>query len=473
MKTLTLILLILGSVIYAQAPRSISYQGVLTDKNGVVVPDGNYDLRLVLYPTRTGAVEVYATQATVTTQKGVFSVILDSIPLSVTFDRQYYLGITIGEGSELDPRTPLTAAPYALNASLGSVTSPDGSILVANGSGPNAELSIGDVKWSKISNAPASLPPSGSAGGDLSGTYPNPALKETGVTAGTYNNATITVDAKGRVTSASNGQGGGLTLPYSGNAVSPIVFDITNTGGMVDLMAIRGTSNSVSTLWTNPLGAAVVGSNTNPSGISPVFGVLGKINSSFVNSAAVYGYNSNVVGGIGTFGYAFHGVVGQASVNNANADGILGIGNGQSLAGRFMGDVVVNGNFNVIGGAKNAAVKIADGDYRGLHAEESTGAWFSDYGTAQLIDGRAIVALEEIYRKTVTINAEHPAQVFIQLNGETNGVYVVKHDTYFEVIENRSGRSNVSFDWRVVAKRKGFENTRLPKIEIPAEVTSR
>src|SRR5687768_11819333 len=111
MKTLTLILLMLGTELYAQAPRAISYQGVLTDKNGVAVPDGNYDLRLVLYPTRTGAVEVYAKQATVTTQKGVFSVILDSIPLSVAFDRQYYLGITIGDGSELDLRTPLTAAP--------------------------------------------------------------------------------------------------------------------------------------------------------------------------------------------------------------------------------------------------------------------------------------------------------------------------------------------------------------------------
>ncbi len=117
--------------------------------------------------------------------------------------------------------------------------------------------------------------------------------------------------------------------------------------------------------------------------------------------------------------------------------------------------------YKVLGtGSNSTMVNDAAGDKRILFSPEAPEVLFEDYGTAQLVNGIANVQIDPLLSSIIYISEKHPLKVFIQLEGECNGVFVTdKSVNGFIVKELANGRSNVSFSWHIVANRA---DTKLP-----------
>lgn len=118
MKYMLLILgLILGFGTAAHAQANLSIQGSIQNSSGIALADGKYSLTFRLYETETGGTPVWSeTQPTLNVLGGLYSATLGQIsPLTASFDKPYYLGVSVNNSPELLPRARLSSSPYALS----------------------------------------------------------------------------------------------------------------------------------------------------------------------------------------------------------------------------------------------------------------------------------------------------------------------------------------------------------------------
>jgi hypothetical protein len=122
------------------------------------------------------------------------------------------------------------------------------------------------------------------------------------------------------------------------------------------------------------------------------------------------------------------------------------------------GNVTVKGSLKV-NGTKSSVATLADGREVTLYAVESPDNWFEDFGAARLQDGAAVVLMDPTFVQSVNTGVDY--HVFLTPNADCRGLYVArKSPTSFEVREAGGGHSNVAFDFRIVARRRGYEQVR-------------
>ena len=281
-------------VLLGQIPRTISYQGVLTDASGNPKPDGDYTITFSLYNAGTGGNGLWSEIKILSTNKGLFSTSLGSqIPFadSVKFDKPYFLGIKVGDDPEVSPRVALTSSGYSLTS--------DNALDVAEGkvvkslNGLKDAVTIEGSGGTTVTTTENKITISSSDGGS-------------GIQGVQNTNNTIDITDPNGPTATVNLK---VPLAISGSGNYNTFFSSNSTTGT----GVYGESNS---------GYGIIGhSNTN-------IGVEGR-------SASGYGVTGHhdqggsMFGALGTLNYAVYG-------NDGGSDW---------WAGWFQGSVNVNGSF--------------------------------------------------------------------------------------------------------------------------------
>ena len=271
----------------------------------------------------------------------------------------------------------------------------------------------------------------------------------------------------------------------------------TCTAGFVPFFVTNGGSATIRNSKVKQISTGVtVTGNISSTGFvnagGKVFGsaasFTGNVNAGGTVAGTTGSFSGDVFGRDGSFSGNLFGTIGNLNNLGAGNGTALFAGNNDTSQTLQLNNVVapsdssyMESDFNGFGdavffvttlgstvakGTKSAAVPLASGKMIEMFSVESPGVWFEDYGTASLVGGVATVNLDPTFVQTVITRDTY--KVFLTANGDCHGLYVAqKTPTSFEVRELGGGSASVSFDYRILAHRKGYEKVRMRTAVMP------
>jgi hypothetical protein len=429
---------------------SFTYQGYLEDLGAPA--NGTYDFEFKLYDLLSGGSPIATVvKDDVSVSGGYFTATLD---FGSVFDgTAYWLEIGVRPGAStgayttLIPRQPLTAVPYAVTA----LNFPTHDHFGESWSGTGTGLSLASADTTGFVNG--LWAESASDGGN--GIY-GYATSTTGPAWGVVgeSDADEGIGVYGRANSSS-----GITAGVEGVADSSADYAVGVVGWST---ALTGNTRGVFGITDSDLGEGVFGTATSTSGFTS--GVYGR--SSSDQGVGVVGWAASTTGvTIGVQGQADSpdgiGLWGYASSNSTSGVPVGVLGQNSSPTGWAVyasGDLGASGSM-YISGTKSAIVETSDYGWRELYAVESPEVWFEDFGTGQLVNGQVTIPFEPIFAQTVSLSREY--HVFLTPLGDCQ-LYISAKDIVSFTVNAMGGQTcSIDFDYRVVAKRLGYEDERL------------
>ncbi len=509
----TLAYLLISTSSFSQSPQAFKYQAVARNVAGIELVNTAITVRASIRNlTSTGTIVYQETFSVMTNQFGLFSInVGQGAAVSGTFAtiawgtgaKYLQQEVDFGAGYQNMGASQLLSVPYSLYSANGTpgptgatgATGSTGATGASGFTGSTGSTGATGSTWtissdnfnadgslSIVTNIPSTITSTNAAwlsATTTAGTNATTGLRFLGTSSNQHMDLVSNNIVRGRLSNlgeffigtTTTAMVGDLmnsvsnsTLPWAINGYSAFngsgVYGSV-TGGSTNFPSIQADH------FASGTGAAVYGINNTSNTGTGIAGVLGTYNGAATTTGyGVSGYNAIVsgnarIGVIGQFdglawGMGVMGVGFGGGIPTGNFDfGVVGWGaNNANYSGYF------NGNHVIANGTKSASVGTSKGNQL-LYVTETPEVWFEDIGSGQLINGQVTITLDPIFIETIIVDKNHPMHIFIQMQGESNDVYVTPGTISFDVKERNGGQSNGKFSYRIMAKRLNFQDHRF------------